>query len=140
MSSYFPIALVAFYPTFIIYYALNRYTLLWRNLSSWGLMETFLSYTGLVYAVILMLLFVPWMKLTKKVLRRKYSFLTSLFAGVLFGVVLSLFVALFASRVPGREIETSILFYLPLATYGAVFGGGAFMKEARSTRKDSVPQ
>ena len=64
------------------------------------LMEIFLSYWGVPYALFLMVLFIPWAKLTKKALNRRYSKATSLFSGMFFGILLSLFLALFATRVP----------------------------------------
>ena len=135
MNNYFTVALIAFYPTFEFYYALNRYTVLGRR-ASMELMEIFLSYWGVPYALFLMALFIPWAKLTKKALNRRYSKASSLLSGMFFGIVLSLFLALFATRV--KKFETSILFYLPLATYGAIFGICAFIKETRvGERSDS---
>jgi len=136
MNNYFTVALIAFYPAFGFYYALNRYTALGRNSASWELMEIFLSYWGVPYALFLTALFIPWAKLTKKALNRRYSKASSLFSGMFFGILLSLFLAVFATRV--KKFETSILFYLPLATYGAIFGICAFIKETRvGERSDS---
>jgi len=131
MNSYFIIGFLVFYSTFCFYYALNRYTSLFRNLSAWELTEIFLSYTGFIQAVILAALFILWIRLTKWFLKQRYSIPAALVSGVVFGATLSFLLAMFFSRASGKQVETSLLFYLPLVTYGSLFGVCASLKERR---------
>ena len=130
MKYYIGIGFLAFYPTFIAYYALNRYTV-FSNSQAWGLMESCLYFFGVAQAGFLVLLFVPWVRLWRKLLREKYSLLTGSLSGALFGAVISFFLTVIASVSSPADIETSILYYLPLVTYGAVFGFLAFLVERR---------
>jgi uncharacterized membrane protein len=139
MKKYVLAGLVAFYPTFITYYLLNRYTHFWRNSSAWEQMEILLYCFGLAQAVFLVCLFAPWTELSRKLLGRNHSIVASAVSTAFFGAILAFCLTLLSSFATSREIETSVLYYLPLATYGAIFGILASLLDTRRPDGRSSP-